>query len=148
MLQVMAVLSGCDYLASLPQIGIISAHQLVARHKSADRVLTALCTDPTRRGAIPPEYKVKFMRALLTFRHQSVYAPDEKKMVPLHPLPAHVARALGCSFLGPLLSADLAQQIAGAIIHPVTHRPWDTLPKRVTLPKRCVWPLNVCWSEE
>ncbi len=38
-IQIMAILSGCDYLPSLPGIKIKRAHKLVVQSKTAERVV-------------------------------------------------------------------------------------------------------------
>ena len=38
----MCVLSGCDYLPSVPGVGIKAAHKLVARHREPKQLLRAL----------------------------------------------------------------------------------------------------------
>jgi exonuclease-1 len=42
MLLTMCILSGCDYLACVPGVGIRGAHKLVARNKDQKRILRAL----------------------------------------------------------------------------------------------------------
>ena len=58
---------------------------------------------------------------MLTFRHQTVYDPRSKQAVPLLPFRGQEKHA---SFRGDLLPPETAQQIAEAVIHPVTHEPF------------------------
>ena len=63
----MCVLAGCDFLPSLPGIGIRRAHALAARARTVPRLLAALRCDGKLNAA--PAYVAGFTRALHTFRH-------------------------------------------------------------------------------
>ena len=65
------------------------------------------------------------MRAVFTFRHQTVIDPRTLRTVPLMPYTSAVA-SLDRSFLGPLLPSDVAAQVATGTIHPATHLPMGT----------------------
>ncbi|CAM9639417.1 unnamed protein product, partial [Phaeothamnion confervicola] len=82
----MCLLAGCDYLPPVRGVGIITAHKLVARHRSHEAVLAALRRAPPGGAAMPDGFEALYARARLTFRHQCVYDPREKRMVHLMPL--------------------------------------------------------------
>jgi exonuclease-1 len=63
----MCILAGCDFLPSLPGIGIVRAHALAKRAGSAARVLSLLRSDTAL--AAPAAYIEGFTRALHTFKH-------------------------------------------------------------------------------
>ncbi|KDP21174.1 hypothetical protein JCGZ_21645 [Jatropha curcas] len=72
MLLQMCILSGCDYLQSLPGMGLKRAHALITKFKSYDKVLKHLRYSTV---SVPPLYEESFQKAILTFQHQRVYDP-------------------------------------------------------------------------
>jgi exonuclease-1 len=70
----MCVLTGCDFLSSVPGIGIKWAHSLVLKYKNIDRVLSVLQLDKKRR--IPEGYVNYFKEANVVFHHDRVYDVD------------------------------------------------------------------------
>ncbi|CAA0254359.1 unnamed protein product [Arabidopsis thaliana] len=80
MLLEMCILSGCDYLQSLPGMGLKRAHALITKFKSYDRVIKHLKYSTV---SVPPLYEESFKRALLTFKHQRVYDPNAEDIIHL-----------------------------------------------------------------
>ncbi|KAK9223999.1 hypothetical protein WN944_012448 [Citrus x changshan-huyou] len=72
MLLEMCILSGCDYLQSLPGMGLKRAHALISKFKSYDKVIKHLKYSTV---SVPPFYEESFRKAVLTFQHQRVYDP-------------------------------------------------------------------------
>ncbi|KAH9749232.1 exonuclease 1 [Citrus sinensis] len=72
MLLEMCILSGCDYLQSLPGMGLKRAHALISKFKSYDKVIKHLKYSTV---SVPPFYEESFGKAVLTFQHQRVYDP-------------------------------------------------------------------------
>ena len=62
------------------------------------------------------------MRAVFTFRHQTVIDPRSLATVPLMPYTPAVA-AMDRRFLGPALPCELAAKVATGQLHPATHLP-------------------------
>ncbi|EFN54756.1 hypothetical protein CHLNCDRAFT_24009 [Chlorella variabilis] len=79
--QEMCVLAGCDFVSSLPGIGIKKAHQHLRRTRCFLKVVRSLRFDGTK---IPEGYEQRVQRALWTFKHQRVYCPRRHAVVPLH----------------------------------------------------------------
>ncbi|KAJ1426192.1 XPG/Rad2 endonuclease [Sesbania bispinosa] len=67
MLLEMCILSGCDYLQSLPGMGLKKAHASIKRFKSYDKVLKHLRYNGV---SVPPFYEESFRKAILTFQYQ------------------------------------------------------------------------------
>jgi 5'-3' exonuclease len=130
--QQMCVMAGCDFLKGLPGIGIKKAHQHIRRTRDFMRALRALRFDGVQA---PPGYEVKFQRALWTFKHQRVYCPRRREIVPLtEPVGGSLAAQASVpaaaelvegevDFLGPHLPVHIGQGIAEGRLHPVTHQP-------------------------
>uniref|UniRef100_T1HD04 Exonuclease 1 n=1 Tax=Rhodnius prolixus TaxID=13249 RepID=T1HD04_RHOPR len=86
----MCILSGCDYLPSLPGIGLAKSCKFIKR-TADDNICRAL----SRLGAylnmnnlvVTQEYKDKFMVALSMFKYQPVYDPFKRCLTTLTPLP-------------------------------------------------------------
>lgn len=98
MFELMAILSGCDYLPSLPRMGIKTAHALVAQAKTPTRALLRLKQDSKHK--MTSEYENDFHLAMMTFRHQRVYDVPSRKLMHLNPLPSSVDLT-DLDFLGP-----------------------------------------------
>ncbi|MBA0871729.1 hypothetical protein Goshw_029397 [Gossypium schwendimanii] len=67
MLLEMCILSGCDYLQSLPGMGLRRAHALMKKFKSYDKVIKHLRYSTV---TVPPLYEESFKKAILTFQCQ------------------------------------------------------------------------------
>ncbi|KAK4845248.1 hypothetical protein QYF36_002789 [Acer negundo] len=67
MLLEMCILSGCDYLPSLPGMGLKRAHALISKFKSYEKVIKHLKYSTV---SVPPLYEESFKKAVLTFQHQ------------------------------------------------------------------------------
>ncbi|KAK1323916.1 Exonuclease 1 [Acorus calamus] len=96
MLLEMCILSGCDYLQSLPGMGLKRAHALLRKFKSYDKVIKHLRYSAV---SVPPLYEENFKKAMWTFQHQRVYDPTSEDISHLTQIP----HDLGCDldFLGP-----------------------------------------------
>ncbi|KAJ7118673.1 exodeoxyribonuclease 1 [Mycena crocata] len=77
----MAILSGCDYLPSIPGIGLKTACTLLRRWKTVEQVLRAVAMEGKK--SIPRKYIQSFRLAEKCFLHQRVYDPLQKKLVHL-----------------------------------------------------------------
>ncbi|KAL1131334.1 hypothetical protein AAG570_010952 [Ranatra chinensis] len=85
----MCILSGCDYLPSLPGIGLMKAKKFVMTTADPDisRALTRLHGHLNMPNlVVTPEYRQKFLEADAMFRHQPVFDPITRRLVPLTPL--------------------------------------------------------------
>ncbi|KAI5384825.1 Rad2 nuclease, variant 2 [Lathyrus oleraceus] len=96
MLLEMCILSGCDYLPSLPGMGLKKAHASIKKFKSYDKVLKHLRYSGI---SVPPIYEESFRKAILTFQHQRVYDPTSENIVHLSDIPEDIGDEL--DFLGP-----------------------------------------------
>ncbi|PKI40851.1 hypothetical protein CRG98_038758 [Punica granatum] len=92
----MCILSGCDYLQSLPGMGLKKAHALLKKFKTYEKVVKHLRYNT---ASVPPVYEEMFRKAILTFHHQRVYDPISESIVHLYNVPDHVDEDL--EFLGP-----------------------------------------------
>ena len=127
----MCILSGCDYLAPLGGIGLKTLHKYFLKYKTLDRVLYALRREANK--LITSDYETEFLKAELTFKHQRVFCPIEKRLVCLNPLPVDIKSTLeleteetfeNLDFLGPCLENDIARGVAEGIINPITLKPF------------------------
>lgn len=96
MLLEMCILSGCDYLRSLPGMGLKKAHALVRKFKSYDKVIKHLRYSAV---SIPPPYEETFKKAIWSFQHQRVYDPTNEDIVHLTDIPNDLG--FDVDFLGP-----------------------------------------------
>ena len=148
MFRSMCILAGCDYIKSIPKIGIKNAYKLMKKHKNIEKVIEFLRLDNKFKANVPQDYENQTKRALMTFQHQRVFNHIESKLVHLNPLPLNVlkehlgldelelndASLVGTSFhiedlffLGHHLSHSQALSIASGQINPKTLTAWPSV---------------------
>ncbi|KAM1108077.1 hypothetical protein ACFX2B_004706 [Malus domestica] len=108
MLLEMCILSGCDYLQSLPGMGLKRAHALIKKFTSYDKVIKHL---KYSTASVPPLYEESFKKAILTFQHQRVYDPISQDIVYLSEMSDH----------------HIAKGIAEGDIDPFTKMPFQEM---------------------
>ena len=125
------VLSGCDYLPSLNQIGVRKASSIGARlehfltpsvplDSAVNRVITLLKLsnfDPDDIDDFPNQ----LLRAILTFQHQTVFCPIQRALIPLTPISHPIDNP---NFLGEIYEQGIAQKVAECSLHPETKHPF------------------------
>ncbi|KAI9839736.1 MAG: Rad2 nuclease [Sclerophora amabilis] len=116
----MAILSGCDYLPSMNKMGLKTAHRLVRKYKTIERIVKAVQLDGQLK--VPFGYIEAFAQADLTFRHQRVFCPTQRKIV-LHTELEGEMDEDSMSFIGQDIPADIAIGIACGDLHPMTKLP-------------------------
>nr|GMD11583.1 exonuclease 1 [Ipomoea batatas] len=119
----MCILSGCDYLQSLPGMGLKKAHALMKKFRSYDKVIKHLKYNTV---AVPPLYEESFKKAIMTFLHQLVYDPVTEDLVHLSELPAGADEDI--EFLGPYpcnIMRQVAKGIARGDLDPLTKMPFQ-----------------------
>ncbi|OSX60823.1 hypothetical protein POSPLADRAFT_1147031 [Postia placenta MAD-698-R-SB12] len=77
----MAILSGCDYLPSIPGIGLKTAWMLLKKHKTVQNVVRALSLEGKKK--VPEGYLEAFQLAEKVFLYQRVYDPTQQMLVHL-----------------------------------------------------------------
>ncbi|KAK9763494.1 Rad2 nuclease, variant 2 [Basidiobolus ranarum] len=131
----MCILSGCDYLKSIPGMGLKKAMKYLNQYKTAERVIEVLRADSSFK--IPPDYELDFQRAELTFRHQLVFDSASRSLVHLDPLDEGLG-TFELPFLGKHLEPEIATGVAFGDINPITLMPLpdsEPTPTPVTTPK-------------
>ncbi|KAF8472832.1 PIN domain-like protein [Kalaharituber pfeilii] len=116
----MAILSGCDYLENIPRMGLKTAHRLIRKHRTIDRIIRAIRFDAQYN--VPIDYLENFRRADLTFQHQRVYCPIAKRMV-MCTEPQSSLTDEELIFIGPEIEEEIAQKVASGELHPMTKEP-------------------------
>lgn len=116
----MCVLSGCDYLPRLHNIGIITAYQLVNLGRKPSSIFEQL----RMKTEVTSDYEMGFLRAVFTFRHQTVFDPSLGKTVPLLPYPQNMVNSPP-EYVGKHLSLEEGSAIAYGDINPISHRPYE-----------------------
>ena len=115
----MAILSGCDYLENLPNMGLKTAYRLVRRHKSIDKILRMIQFDGV---FVPADYATKFEQAERSFLHHRVFCPIAKELVLL----TEITRGLieeDMPYLGTKVDAETAILVAFGELDPMTKAP-------------------------
>ncbi|XP_038075218.1 exonuclease 1-like [Patiria miniata] len=128
----MCIASGCDYLASLPGIGLGKAKKLFQNATNPDitHVLKRLPIHLKMKVTVPPEYIEGFLRANNTFLYQLAFDPVKRRLVPVHPYSAELDKE-SLTYAGPYCSSELALQQALGNIDPNTkNKIFDFQPER------------------
>ncbi|XP_032680722.1 exonuclease 1 [Odontomachus brunneus] len=116
------ILSGCDYLPSLPGIGLGKARKFIMKntdsniHRALIRVGSVL---NMKSLEMTQEYRDAFILADITFKHQLVFCPLQRKQVRLN-LPSADITEDQLRYAGQELDADLALQLALGNCDPCT----------------------------
>jgi exonuclease 1 len=116
----MAILSGCDYLPNISKMGLKTAHRLVRKHKTIERIIRALQFDGQFK--VPNDYLQSFNQAELTFLHQWVFDPQAKKTTNLHPI-SGTSSWESMPFIGEPLEDEIAAAVARGDLNPHTKLP-------------------------
>ncbi|XP_008554428.1 exonuclease 1 isoform X2 [Microplitis demolitor] len=118
----MCILSGCDYLPSLPGIGLSKACKFVLKNSDPDihKALGRLSSYLNMKSlSVTPEYRDSFIRALITFKHQLAFCPMQRKQVRLTTPPPEVTPEQ-LHHAGDEKPSDLAYQLALGNYDPTT----------------------------
>ncbi|XP_050100436.1 exonuclease 1 [Anopheles aquasalis] len=132
----MCILSGCDYLESLPGIGLAKACRFILKTEDPD-IKRALAKIPAylnmRQLVVTEEYKAEFLKAEATFKHMVVYDPVERRQKRLtDPLDEGTPEEYCCN-AGVFLDEDTAFNLALGNLDPFSLRPLDDWhPDKVT----------------
>ncbi|CAG9816842.1 unnamed protein product [Phaedon cochleariae] len=139
----MCILSGCDYVASLPGIGLKKALKFIMLTEETnpeiflDRVPRYL---NMRHLEVTKEYKENFLLADATFRHQTVFDPAQKKLVPLTDPEVSGTNPKYCKNAGEIYNHEIAYQVALGNLHPSSHKQINNwVPPENVLCKNSIW---------
>ncbi|KAJ3544540.1 hypothetical protein NM688_g5730 [Phlebia brevispora] len=136
----MAILSGCDYLPSIPGIGLKTAWTLLRKHKTAENVIRAVMMEGKK--AVPQGYLKSFRLAETVFLHQRVYDPVFERLVHLMDVSDEEQwDEEKEAYVGMYLEPSLAKQIAKGDICPITLLPMEDI--NPTFVPRALRPLRM-----
>ena len=116
----MAILSGCDYLASINGMGLKNAYRLVRKYKTIDKIVRMLQFDG--KFYVPAGYLEAFYRAELTFLHQRIFCPFKKATVMSNDFNQGTSPS-DMSFVGAEVEQNVAIAVARGDLDPVTKAP-------------------------
>lgn len=116
----MAILSGCDYLASVKGVGLLTAYRMMRKYKTAEKVIRMLQFDTKKN--VPQGYLESFYRAELTFLHQRVFCPVASTLVH-HTQPPQPLDDSTTTFIGIAVDNKVAIRIATGELNPITKKP-------------------------
>jgi exonuclease-1 len=116
----MAILSGCDYLNSINNMGLKTAYRMVRKHKTIEKVLRMLQFDG--KFHVPQGYLEAFYQAELTFLHQRVFCPETQTLV-MHTEPEQPINEGKMPFIGAYVEPAIAQGVARGDLNPMTKLP-------------------------
>lgn len=126
--RLMCILSGCDYIDSLPGIGLAKACKFVMKTEETD-IMRALDKIPSylsmRQLTVTEEYKINVMKARATFLHMVVFDPRRRKQVRLNEIEELGTEIEYCSNAGEILDDKTALNLAVGNLNPFTLKKLD-----------------------
>lgn len=139
----MCILSGCDYVQSLPGIGLKKALKFLKLTANPDiyQVITKLPAYLNMRQiVVSDEYREEFMVALATFKHQIVYNPLERKLQHLTDPESSGTKIEHCRNAGDFFDENTAFQLALGNLDPFSLKKLDDWnPDKATLNFGSIW---------
>ncbi|KAF2459642.1 hypothetical protein BDY21DRAFT_194417 [Lineolata rhizophorae] len=120
----MAILSGCDYLPSVTNMGLKTAYRMLRKYKSVEGVIRALRFEG--KSKVPSDYLQSFHQAEMTFLYQWVFCPRSNQLVNFHDPGEKDINKM--PFIGQLVQQDIAIGVARGELHPHTKEPLWELP--------------------
>ncbi|TFY56272.1 hypothetical protein EVJ58_g7740 [Rhodofomes roseus] len=122
----MAILSGCDYLASIPGVGLKTAWSLLRKHKTVENAVRMLMLEGKKK--VPAGYLDAFKLAERVFLYQRVYDPRQKRLVHLtEPAEGERLDAETDAYVGSDIEPALAKQVAEGDACPISLLPMDDI---------------------
>ncbi|KAJ5692478.1 hypothetical protein N7462_001901 [Penicillium macrosclerotiorum] len=121
----MCILSGCDYLANIPKMGLKTAYRSIRKHRTVEKALRMLQFESHLQ--VPADYLAKFEQAELTFLYQRVFCPNAQKLVPLM-APEDGVNLDELPFIGSDVEAHIAAGVASGDLDPTTKEPIQMKP--------------------
>lgn len=131
--RLMAILSGCDYLPSINNMGLLTAYRLVRKYKSIEKILRMLEFDG--KYYVPSGYLEAFQRAELTFLCQRVFCPTVNDLSMVSDIGELKLDTESLAFIGALTKKEIATKVACGLLHPVTKKPLK-IPGQATISPR------------
>ncbi|XP_014507693.1 exonuclease 1 isoform X1 [Vigna radiata var. radiata] len=121
----MCVLAGCDFLPSVPGIGIARAHALVSKYRNLDRILSVLKLE--KGDQMPEDYAKTFQEAVAVFQYARIYDTNAKELKHMKPLPQNFIESHdgNLDFLGPEIPSSIVKAIAEGNLNPSTKKAFD-----------------------
>lgn len=116
----MAILSGCDYLEGIGNIGLKTAYRMIRKHKTIEKVVRMLQFDGKYK--VSENYMAAFRQAELTFLHQRVFCPVKQELVLLSE-PTNGIDVEEMRFIGHKIDHDIARGVAVGSLNPMTKEP-------------------------
>ncbi|CAA7264284.1 unnamed protein product [Cyclocybe aegerita] len=120
----MAILSGCDYLPSIPGVGLKTANSLLRKWKTPEQVVRALSLEGKK--AVPIGYWKQYQLAEKCFLHQRVYCPLAERLVHWTDVAGDWSDEFD-AYVGGDMEPTLAKQIALGDADPETRLPMDDI---------------------
>lgn len=115
--RLMAILSGCDYLPSITNMGLMTAYRLVRKYKTIEKILRMLQFDG--KYHVPKGYLERFRQAELTFLYQRVFCPIANDLAMVSDANLD-AKPEDLSCIGIRISQKTAIGVARGNLHPMT----------------------------
>jgi len=132
----MAILSGCDYLGSINNMGLKTAYRMVRKHRTIEKIIRMLQFDG--KFHVPKGYLEAFNQAELTFLHQRVFCPKALQLV-LHTQPDQPLDENKLPFIGAYVEPEVAQGVARGDLNPMTKLPIVVSPRRNMVASTTPW---------
>jgi exonuclease-1 len=118
----MAILSGCDYLDSIPNVGLKTAYKYLNKHRTVERALTFLKLEKACK--VPEDYLDNFRLAEAAFLYQRVFCPLTRRIITFSPLINPDDGIL--AIIGDEIEDSVALEIARGNIDPISRKEFQS----------------------
>ncbi|XP_065833500.1 exonuclease 1-like [Oscarella lobularis] len=115
----MCILSGCDYLASVAGMGLVTARKMMIKC-GMDPLKVIRLMRMSGMKKVPEDYAEEFEKADMTFLYQVVFDPIEETRKPLNELPDGLQEE-ELTFSGMYFSPRKSKQISYGKMNPIDH---------------------------
>lgn len=120
----MVCLSGCDYTAGIPKIGLITAMKLVLKHGTMEKIITEILR--ANKLIVPKTFKEEFELANFSFQYQRVFCPIKKTIVSLNDIPPKFLKDPSIlekisSCIGELIELNTGNKCTGFMNEQINH---------------------------
>lgn len=121
----MCILSGCDYLANIPKMGLKTAYRSIRKYRTVERALQMMQFDAQYK--VPADYLTNFKQAEHTFLYQRVFCSTAQRLVTLT-TPEEGINLEEMPFIGADVEPAIAAGVASGDLDPTTKEPIELKP--------------------
>lgn len=99
-------MAGCDYLPSVPRLGLKTSINHYSKHRNFENVISYLKKKDTYMDKMPKNYDKAVQKCKQLFQYQTIYCPLKKKQRPINTIPKAISQTLDLDFFGEYIDKE------------------------------------------